>query len=91
MKRYPHWRHYKPRPPQSQLDAHHKFMLTIKEPVKMKTILELTETETDSLKIIIASELKRLNDANTHANAHACEFFDPHHAPVLRIWEKLNA
>ena len=56
----------------------------------MKTNLELTETEVDTLKIIIACEVKRLNDLNTHANAHACEFHDPHHAPVLRIWEKLN-
>ena len=56
----------------------------------MKTILELTETELDTLRIIIASEVKDANDRAAHANAHACEFLDPHHAPILRIWEKLN-
>jgi len=56
----------------------------------MKTIVELTETELNTLKIIIASELKDANDRLAHASAHACEFLDPHHAPVQRIWEKLN-
>jgi len=56
----------------------------------MKTQIELTETEVDTLKIIIASELKDANDRCVHASAHACEFLDPHHGPILRIWEKLN-
>jgi hypothetical protein len=57
----------------------------------MKIELQLTETEADTLKILIASELKDANDRLAHASAHACEFLDPHHAPIQRIWDKLNA
>ena len=90
MKRYPHYKHYKPRPPQSQLDAHHNFMELIKEPVKMITTIELTETETDTLLRVVASKLETKNSELCHANAYATELQDPDHAPLLRIWEKLN-
>ena len=90
MKRYPHYKHFKPRPPQSQLDAHHAFMMLTKEPVEMKTTIELTETEKELLVKIIASELKVKDDLLAHANAHATEVADPDHPPLFRIWEKLN-
>jgi len=56
----------------------------------MKTNLQLTETESDVLKRIIATKLETKNEQLAHANAHSCELHDPDHAPILRIWEKLN-
>lgn len=56
----------------------------------MKVNLELTETEANSLQIIVAHALHEKDRQRAHANSHACDFDDPHHAPLQRIWEKLN-
>jgi len=56
----------------------------------MKTKIELTETENDCLKIIIASELKRKNDELARANAYATFVDDPDLPTIMRIWEKIN-
>lgn len=89
MKRYPHYKHYKVPPPKKQLAAHHAFY-SLKEPVTMNKKIELTDTERDTLQRIVAAKLELKNDQLAHANAHSCELHDPDHAPILRIWEKLN-
>jgi len=57
----------------------------------MKTKIEFTETELDTLKIIIASELKRKNDELARANAYATFTDDPDLPVINRIWDKCNA
>ncbi len=57
----------------------------------MKTKIELTETELNVLKIIIAAELKRKNDELARANAYATFVDDPDLPVITRIWDKCNA
>lgn len=56
----------------------------------MKTNLQITDTEKDLLKRLVASKLEIKNDQLAHANAHSCELHDPDLPPLVRIWEKLN-
>ena len=57
----------------------------------MKIKVELTETENDTLKIIIAAELKKKQDELARANADATLVDDPDLPTIMRIWEKINA
>ncbi len=56
----------------------------------MKTILELTETELDLLKIIAGAELKKKRDELSRANAYATFVDDPDLPTIMRIWDKCN-
>lgn len=56
----------------------------------MKKTIQLTETESDVLKRIVAAKLQTKTDELAHANAHACELHDPDLPPLSRVWEKLN-
>lgn len=56
----------------------------------MKTKIELTETELDCLKIIMAAELKRKQDELARANAYATFVDDPDLPTISRIWDKCN-
>ena len=82
--------YYGKHPAKRDLKAHHNFMMLIKEPV-MKCHIELTDTEQDVLKRIIAAKLETKNDELAHANAYATELIDPDHPVLLRMWEELNA
>lgn len=52
--------------------------------------LNLTDTEKDSLMLLVAAEVKKKNDQRAHANSHACDYDDTEHAPLVRVWEKLR-
>lgn len=91
MKRYPHYKHYKPRPSQAQIDAHHQFMMLLQEePVEMKKLIELTENEFYYVHLILSADYVVYLDRVEHAASHASEYSSIRGEAIGRVVDKLN-